>query len=184
MKTPMGNAPNRLEPRWPAMLALLAVGGLRLALPESLSVGPDWLFIAVVAVLMIPTVWARRRELDKLNKILGYVVTSIVMADMIWSLGLLTAALPYIKNHLTICCVPQRHCGSQIHSSAHLGTGGLMRGVPAPVSCAAFTPTEPFCFLRKLETVAAGLLSPHRNAVREQPSFFQNGPATAAFSCR
>ncbi len=26
-----------LEPRWPAILALLAVGGLRLALPETLS---------------------------------------------------------------------------------------------------------------------------------------------------
>src|SRR5579862_3741643 len=56
MKTPMNDAPKRLEPRWPAMLALLAVGGLRLAMPESLSAGPDWLLIAVVAVLMIPTV--------------------------------------------------------------------------------------------------------------------------------
>jgi hypothetical protein len=31
--------PKRLEPRWPAVLALLAVGGLWPALPESLSVG-------------------------------------------------------------------------------------------------------------------------------------------------
>ncbi|WP_433964342.1 hypothetical protein [Tunturiibacter gelidiferens] len=91
------NAPNRLEPRWPAMLALLAVGGLRLALPESLSVGPDWLLITLVGVLMIPTVWARRRGLDNLNKILGYVLTSIVTIDMIWSLGLLLAALPLHK---------------------------------------------------------------------------------------
>jgi hypothetical protein len=97
MKTPPGNAPNRLEPRWPAMLALLAVGGLRLALPESLSVGPDWLLITVVGVLLIPTVWARRRGLEKLNQVLGYVLTSIVTADMIWSLGLLIAALPLHK---------------------------------------------------------------------------------------
>ena len=33
------NIPKHVEPRWAAMLALLAVGGLRLALPESLSVG-------------------------------------------------------------------------------------------------------------------------------------------------
>jgi hypothetical protein len=79
------------------MLALLAVGGLRLALPESLSVGPDWLLITIVAVLMIPTIWARRRGMDHLNKILGYVLTSIVTIDMVWSLGLLVAALPSHK---------------------------------------------------------------------------------------
>jgi hypothetical protein len=97
METPKTDAPNRLEPRWPPMLALLAVGGLRLALPESLSVGPDWLLIVVVGVLMIPTVWARYRGLDQLNKILGYVLTSIVTVDMVWSLGLLLAALPLHK---------------------------------------------------------------------------------------
>jgi hypothetical protein len=94
METPMTNAPTHLEPRWPAMLALFAVGGLRLALPESLSVGPGWLLIAVVGMLLIPTILARRRGLDGLNKILGYVLTSLVTVDMIWSLGLLLAALP------------------------------------------------------------------------------------------
>jgi hypothetical protein len=93
----MTNVPNRLEPRWPAMLALLAVGGLRLALPESLSVGPDWLLIAVVGAMLIPTVLARRRGMDSLNKILGYVLTSIVTVDMVWSLCLLIAALPLHK---------------------------------------------------------------------------------------
>lgn len=93
----MTNTPARTEPRWPAVLALLAVGGLRLALPESLSVGPAWLLIALVAILTIPTIWARRRGRDGLNKILGYVLTSIVTADMIWSLCLLVAALPSHK---------------------------------------------------------------------------------------
>jgi hypothetical protein len=93
----MTETPKHLEPRWPAMLALLAVGGLRLALPESLSAGPAWLLIAVVAVLMIPTVWARYRKMDLLNKILGYVLTSIVTLDMVWSLYLLIAALPSKK---------------------------------------------------------------------------------------
>src|SRR5580698_4139042 len=97
METFMKNTPKHLEPRWPAMLALLAVGGLRLALPESLSVGPDWLLIAVVGVLLIPTAWARLRGLDDLTKILGYVLTSIVTVDMVWSLGLLVAALPLHK---------------------------------------------------------------------------------------
>jgi hypothetical protein len=93
----MTAAPQRLEPRWPAMFALLAVGGLRLALPESLSIGPDWLLIVVVLILLIPTALARVKGLDQLNQILGYVVTSIVTADMVWSLGLLVAALPSHK---------------------------------------------------------------------------------------
>jgi hypothetical protein len=93
----MTNATKRMEPRWPAMLALLAVGGLRLALPESLSVGPDWLLIAIVVALLVPTIWARYRGLHVLNKILGYVLTSIVTVDMVWSLGLLVAALPLRK---------------------------------------------------------------------------------------
>lgn len=93
----MTNAPKRLEPRWPAMLALLAVGLLHLAIPESLSVGPDWLLITVVGVLMIPAIWARQRGLDHLNKILGYLLAAIVTVDMVWSLGLLVAALPLHK---------------------------------------------------------------------------------------
>jgi hypothetical protein len=93
----MKQASQRLEPRWPAMLALFAVGGLRLALPSSLSLGPDWMLIAIVGALMIPTVWARYRGYDVVNKILGYVLTSIVTADMVLSLGLLVAALPSHK---------------------------------------------------------------------------------------
>jgi hypothetical protein len=86
-----------LEPRWPAMLALLAVGGLRLALPEPLSVGPGWLLILVVGTLIIPTVLARRHGNDRLNQILGYLLASIVTLDMVWSLGLLLRALPSHK---------------------------------------------------------------------------------------
>ena len=41
MKNPQSNSqkPERLEPRWPATLALLAVGGLRLALPSGKGKG-------------------------------------------------------------------------------------------------------------------------------------------------
>lgn len=79
------------------MVALLAAGGLRLALPSYLSMGPDWILLVLVAVLMIPTMWAHYRELNTLNRVLGYIVTSIVTVDMILSLGLLVAALPSHK---------------------------------------------------------------------------------------
>ncbi len=44
------------EPRWPALIAVLAVGGLYLALPEYLRIGPRWLFPAIVTTLVVPTV--------------------------------------------------------------------------------------------------------------------------------
>jgi hypothetical protein len=75
----------------------LGVGGLRLALPEPLSVGPAWLLILVVGILLVPTVWARRAGNDKLNQALGYLLTSLVTVDMVWSLWLLIAALPSHK---------------------------------------------------------------------------------------
>jgi len=89
------------EPRWPALVALLAVGGLRLALPESLSYGPDWLLLVIMGALAIPSVWAHRRALNAINRVLGYIMTSIVTLDMIWSLGLLVAALPSHKQSPT-----------------------------------------------------------------------------------
>jgi uncharacterized membrane protein len=96
-KSTKSAAAPRLEPRWPAILALFAVGGLRFALPESLSFGPSWLLIVVVAVLIIPAIWARKVGIDRLNLVLGYINTSIVTIDMVWSLGLLIAALPSHK---------------------------------------------------------------------------------------
>ncbi|HLJ76526.1 MAG TPA: hypothetical protein VKT75_03890 [Acidobacteriaceae bacterium] len=93
----MPNAPVRPEPRWPAMMALLAVGGLRLALPEQLSVGPDWLLLAVIVGLTVPTVWAHSAGRAALNRLLGFIVTGVITLDMIWSLFLLVSALPQRK---------------------------------------------------------------------------------------
>ncbi len=64
----MTKPPRNIEPRWPAILALFAVGGLQLALPESLSVGPPWLLIAIVSVLAVPTIWTRRRGIHELEQ--------------------------------------------------------------------------------------------------------------------
>ncbi len=86
--------PPNLEPRWPAMLALLCVGGLRLAMPEALSLGPNWLLLAIVAVLLVPTTLARRRGSHGVNQVLGYVLAGVVTVDMVWSLYRLVEALP------------------------------------------------------------------------------------------
>ena len=83
-----------IEPRWPALLALLAVGGLRFALPDELAWGPEWLILVIVGVLAIPTVVTHIRGHHTLNQVLGYLITSIVTLDMAWSLYLLIRALP------------------------------------------------------------------------------------------
>jgi hypothetical protein len=76
------------------MLALLAVAGLRLSIPESLSFGPDWLLLVIVVLLMIPAVWARYRGSSRLNRVLGILITSVVTVDMVYSLTLLLVAMP------------------------------------------------------------------------------------------
>ena len=86
--------PKQSEPRWPAVVALLAVGGLRLALPSSLTVGPRWLLLVLVAVLLALTVWARYRGSHRLNQVFGFTAVSVVTIDLIWSLTLLVVALP------------------------------------------------------------------------------------------
>jgi hypothetical protein len=70
------------------------VGGLRLALPRELAIGPDWLFLVVVGALALFNVIAALYDRHKLATFLGYLVVAIVTADMTWSLCLLVAALP------------------------------------------------------------------------------------------
>src|SRR5271157_4545632 len=40
------------EPRWPAFVAMLAAACVYLAMPRPLSVGPTWLLLAVIFVLL------------------------------------------------------------------------------------------------------------------------------------
>ena len=82
------------EARWPAVLALFAIVGLRVALPRSLSASPAWVPLVVVTLLVIPTVLARRMQRLDLNRWLGFLITGIVTLDMVWSLALLVSTLP------------------------------------------------------------------------------------------
>ena len=93
----MADAPKNVEPRWPAVVALFAMGGLRLALPRDLAIGPPWLLLAVVGAMIIPIVWARRIDNHRLNEVLGYLLIALVTLDMAWSLALLITALPAHK---------------------------------------------------------------------------------------
>ena len=83
------------EPRWPALVALLSVGGLFAALPSSLLVGgPRWLLLAIVAVLLVPTAASHRKGAHSANQVLGYLLNGVVTLALICSLVLLIKALP------------------------------------------------------------------------------------------
>jgi hypothetical protein len=82
-----------LQPVWPAALAVLAVGGLQLALPDSLTIGPPWMLLAVVTLLLIPVLIAKIRGSFAVNQALGYVLLVVVTTAMVWSLTVLVRSL-------------------------------------------------------------------------------------------
>ena len=79
------------------MVALLAVSALFYALPPALKVGPDWLFVVLVAVLTLPGVLFRQARRRTIIRICGYAAISLMTLAMIGSLTLLIARLPLHK---------------------------------------------------------------------------------------
>lgn len=96
----MSDADNKIdkpEPRWQALLALLAVGGIYLALPHSLVVGPTWLLPIVIIALVAPTIVAHRMGRYSLNRALGLVTSSVITLALIASVVLLVLGVPAHK---------------------------------------------------------------------------------------
>ena len=81
------------EPRWQALLAMAAVGGVYLALPGDLVVGPTWLLPTIIAVLLAPTIVTHRMERHSFNHVLGIVSNGIITVALIASVSLLVATL-------------------------------------------------------------------------------------------
>ena len=82
------------EPRWLALIAMLAAGLVYAALPSNLSVGPDWLLLALMAVVIVSALISHQVGNHKADKLIGYSASGILTVAMIWSLGLLVAAIP------------------------------------------------------------------------------------------
>jgi hypothetical protein len=82
------------EPRWPAFIAVLAVGGIYTALPEALTLGPRWLFPSLVLALLIPTVASHHTGRHRLNGIFGFAVDVLLTIGLVISVILLIGALP------------------------------------------------------------------------------------------
>lgn len=85
------------EPRWPALVALLGIGALYYALPSELTVGPDWLVLVLVVVLVTPAMISNRRGSWRISRFLGYAASAVVTLALIASLTLLVERLPAHK---------------------------------------------------------------------------------------
>src|SRR5580692_5369311 len=83
----------QVEPRWPALVAMLSVNALFFAIPPTLKVGPDWLFVALVLLLTTPAIFFHQQRYRSTVRILGYAVGGIMTLAMIGSLTLLVARL-------------------------------------------------------------------------------------------
>jgi hypothetical protein len=82
------------EPRWQALLAVLAVGLLYLALPPSLSVGPTWVATTIVLILAAASFVTHQVGWCEINHWTGHLLSSVLTIFMIWSLALLIRAVP------------------------------------------------------------------------------------------
>lgn len=82
------------EPRWPAVVAILAVGGLYTALPAALTLGPRWLFPSLVLALLLPTVVSHHTGRHRLNSVFALLVDGLLTIGLIISVILLIGALP------------------------------------------------------------------------------------------
>jgi len=81
------------EPRWPAVIAILAVGGLYYALPPSLSPGPDWLVPSIVVLFSLAGLTGHRLGAHDFVRVAGYIGLGIVTAAVVASLVLLIRGL-------------------------------------------------------------------------------------------
>jgi uncharacterized membrane protein len=79
---------------WPAIVAVVADAALYLGLPESLSVGPRWLLLAIVLFLLVPILVAHWHGHKKLVSVLTLIANGVITASMILSIAFLIQGLP------------------------------------------------------------------------------------------
>jgi hypothetical protein len=86
------------EPRWPTAIAMISIGGLFWALPSAMTVGPDWLVLALVAALVVPATVFHMRGHHRANQLFGYLAQGVVTLSLAASLVILVLRLPSHKD--------------------------------------------------------------------------------------
>ena len=87
-----GDEPTRgVFPRWPAAVALLAIGALYAVLSDGLTLGPRAFLLGLVAVLLVPLMSAHLRGRHRLARWFGLGMVGIVTVAVVVSTFLLVS---------------------------------------------------------------------------------------------
>ena len=77
----------RNEARWPAAIAIVGLGGSSLSLPDFLVPGPRWLVPIAIVALLVPSMLAHATGRHRLDRILGYGISTVVTLTLVGSLS-------------------------------------------------------------------------------------------------
>jgi len=83
----------RPEPRWPAVIGILAAAALHFALPENLRFGPPWLVSGVVVALVFAAFTARRCGWTHANELAAWAILVVLTAGLLYGLAALIIGL-------------------------------------------------------------------------------------------
>jgi hypothetical protein len=84
-------------PRWPAAIALVAISLMYMALPERLRVGPPWLMLAIVGLLVVVLLLFHQLGNVDASHWLGHAATALVTFAVALSAFFLVTRLPSSK---------------------------------------------------------------------------------------
>jgi hypothetical protein len=83
----------RPEPRWPAVIGVLAAAALHFALPDQMRVGPPWLLASVVVALVCVAWAAHHLGHHDVNARAGYAVLVVLTVGLLYGVAMLMAGL-------------------------------------------------------------------------------------------
>lgn len=83
----------RPEPRWPAIVAIFAAAGLHLVLPPTMSMGPPWLLVGVVALLVAAAWVGRHVGLHHVNARAGIAILFVLTGGLLFAMARLIIGL-------------------------------------------------------------------------------------------
>ena len=86
-------SPHGLRSLMPALLAVLAIGGIYLLVSAPLSPGPPGLLLLLIGVLLIPLIVTRWRSLLHLTRMFAFLILAVVTLTVITSVVFLMAQL-------------------------------------------------------------------------------------------
>jgi hypothetical protein len=86
------------EPRWPALMAAIAVGILYYVIPSQLTVGPGWLLFVLTTGLFAASYFFHRTSSVQLNEGFSYAGMAVITLALVASLSLLIMRLPNHKD--------------------------------------------------------------------------------------